>query len=133
MAAKKKLPKLRKVGKGSKAKVAKGRCARPGKLGSRARRQLPDNAFAIPSKRTYPLYRMGADGKLVPSTTHAISAKGRARQAFDAGRIGWITYLSIVRKANKVIARCKVNAAKKKEVARKKAAKKRAAKKKAKR
>jgi hypothetical protein len=89
-----------------KGKVAKNRCARKGPISSRARKSLPANAFAVPSTRSYPLYKMGSDGKLVPSSTHATNAKARAKQQLDAKKITRSAYTSIVRKANKVLATC---------------------------
>ena len=92
--------------KGRKAKVAKGRCARKGAITPAARKDLPSKAFAVPSTRTYPLYKLGGDGKLVPSASHANNAKARAKQALNAGRVTKSQYAAIVRQANKVLSLC---------------------------
>jgi len=82
------------------------RCARRGPLSSAARRRLPDAGFALPKARKYPIYKLGRDGELIPSGTHAALAKARARQAYDRGSMTWGTFQTIVRKANKVLSRC---------------------------
>jgi hypothetical protein len=92
--------------KGRKAKVAKNRCARKGSITSAARKELPSKAFAVPSTRSYPLYKLGGDGKLVPSASHAGNAKARAKQALNRGRLSKAQYGAIVRKANKVLSLC---------------------------
>ena len=96
--AKKKVAKKR-------AKKARGVCARKGKISPKARRQLPNNAFALPSLRMYPLYKL-VDGRLAPSASHAQNAKARARAALSARRIDQKTYKLIVRKANVVLSKC---------------------------
>jgi hypothetical protein len=92
--------------KGRKAKVAKDRCARRGPISSSTRKELPSKAFALPDLRSYPLYKLGGDGKLVPSASHASNAKARAKQALNRRKITRATYNKIVRKANKVLAQC---------------------------
>jgi hypothetical protein len=52
------------------------------------------------------MFKMGGDGKLVPSATHASNAKARAKQALDRGNLSRKDYERIVRKANKVLAQC---------------------------
>ncbi len=88
------------------AKVAKDRCARKGRISTKARDKLPDKAFGLPKLRKYPLYKLGGDGKLVPSRTHATNAKARARQGLDKGSLTRSQYASIVRKANLVLKQC---------------------------
>ena len=100
-----------------KAKVAKNRCARKGPISSPARKELPNHAFALQRDRKYPLYKMGGDGKLIPSASHASNAKARARQALDNGSLTRASYNTIIRKANKVLGQCGTAAKKAKKAA----------------
>ena len=86
-------------------------CGLPGALTSRERYELPTWAFALPGKgprsmRRYPLYTVDK-GRVVPSKTHAVNAKGRAKQGLDRGELTKSQYDQIVRAANKVIRLCK--------------------------
>ena len=90
-----------------RASLAKGRCARPGKVTYKKRKRLPNWAFALASKRKYILYTEGPDGKLAPSRTHAINAKSRARTQFDRGTLSEAEFEEIIREADAVLRKCK--------------------------
>lgn len=95
-------------GKRGRAKdppVAKDRCARRGRLKHQERQELPDKAFGLPRKRSYPLYRL-VKGKLVPSGSHAANAKARARQQRAKGHLTTREYMQIVSKADRVLRLC---------------------------
>lgn len=72
------------------------------KLSERARDDLPNRAFGLPSVRKYPVYQMRA-GELVPSRTHAIAAKGRSKTALQRGEITAAQYKQIARKTDRVM------------------------------
>jgi hypothetical protein len=87
-------------------------CGLPGPLSSKERYALPDWAFGLPgdgarSTRKYPLYVLDQKGRPVPSKTHAINAKARAKQQLDAGNLSRGDYNKVVKMANEVIAKCK--------------------------
>ena len=88
------------------ADIAKDRCARKGKLSTKSRDELPAKAYGLPKERKYPMYKTGRDGKLIPSGSHATSAKGYAKKALKAKRINRIQYDRIVRKADRVLKSC---------------------------
>lgn len=88
-------------------------CAPKGRLPYKQRKKLPKKAFAQPSLRAFPLYKMGSDGKLLPSRNHAINAKARAQQAYNRGELSKATLKMIDRKADKVIKECDMAKAKK--------------------
>lgn len=88
-------------------------CAPPGKLPTRERDRMPNNGFALPSSRKYPLYRWEG-GRIIPSRTHAQNAKARAKQSLDSGHLTRAQYQTIIRKANLVLAKCGGHAPKKK-------------------
>ena len=71
-------------------------CSKLGPLSERQRDRLPDKAFGIPAERKYPM----------PDPDHAANAKGRAKTAKQRGEITATQYDAIVRKADRVIARC---------------------------
>jgi hypothetical protein len=87
-------------------------CALPGRpLKSKDRYALPDWAFGLAgdgsrSSRKYPLYVLDRQGYPVPSKSHAINAKARAKQQLDEGHLRRPQYNEIVKKADDVIARC---------------------------
>lgn len=62
--------------------------------------------FALPLKRKYPLFRL-EKGKLVPSASHAKNALARAKQAHDRGYLSDREFRQVVRKAKRVLARCR--------------------------
>ena len=72
-------------------------CSKLGPLSDRQRDRLPDKAFGIPSERKYPM----------PDPDHAANAKGRAKTAKSRGEITAKEYDAIVRKADRVIGRCR--------------------------
>lgn len=97
-------------------------CALPGPLKSEERYALPDWAFALPgdgprSSRKYPLYVLGPAGAVVPSKTHAMNAKGRAKQQLERGTLSRADYNQIVRMADEVIKKCKAAPTTAREVA----------------
>lgn len=97
-------------------------CALPGPLKSKERYALPDWAFALPgdgarSSRKYPLYVLGPAGAVVPSKTHAMNAKGRAKQQLERGTLSRPDYNRIVRMADEVIKKCKAAPTTAREVA----------------
>ena len=101
------------MGRGVKSRNNQG-CAVSGPLTSRKRAALPDRAFALvvrrkgrEPQRKYPLYKMSAAGKLVPSANHAANAKARAAQQRKKGNLTAAQYAQVVRRANAVLARCK--------------------------
>ena len=81
------------------------RCAPRGKLSARMRKSLPSAAFALPTQRKYPLYKV-AGRNLVPSGSHAANAKSRAKQALNRGTLTRRDYNRVVRAANRVLAMC---------------------------
>lgn len=72
-------------------------CSKLGPLSDRQRDRLPDKAFGIPAKRKYPM----------PDPDHAANAKGRAKTALKRGELTRRQYDAIVRKADRVISRCR--------------------------
>ena len=72
------------------------------KLTTKARKKLPDSAFAGPG-RSYP----------VQDKSHAVNAKSRATQMVKAGKLSKSAEKKIDKKANKVLAK-KKSATKKK-------------------
>jgi hypothetical protein len=109
------------------------------KLTAKERRELPARAFGIPSSRKYPVMVLNRSGEAVPSKSHAVDAKGRAKEELEKGRIDRRQYNQIVRKADsaiKAIDRARKKAArnpakKKKAAATRKPAKRKAPKKRA--
>lgn len=71
-------------------------CSRYGKMTTRRRERLPDRAFGLPEQRKYP----------IPDPAHAKNAKSRAKAALNKRRLSRSDYERIVRKADRVIARC---------------------------
>lgn len=61
------------------------------KLSARRRRKLPKSSFGLPGRRAYPMH----------DRSHAINAKGRARQQLNKGRLSRSSYNKIVAKANR--------------------------------
>lgn len=88
-------------------------CAPKGSLSYAQRKKLPAKAFAQPTLRAFPLYKMSG-GKLLPSKTHAVNAKARAQQAYNRGELSKSTLAMIDRKADRVIKECDMAKAKKK-------------------
>ena len=77
-------------------------------LNSATRNSLPARTFGLPKERKYPMYvrrPMRKSGDLVFSRTHAINAKGRARQMLNQERISDGQYNRIVGKADRLLAR----------------------------
>lgn len=72
-------------------------CTKLGPLSQRQRDRLPDRAFGIPSKRKYPM----------PDPDHAANAKGRAKTALERGEVTRKQYDAVVRKADRIISRCR--------------------------
>jgi len=97
-------------------------CAPSGALTHSQRKRLPASAFALPSLRKFPLYKL-IGGELLPSRSHAINAKARAQQSYNRGEISGSTLSSIDRKADRVIKECDM--AKAKKTTKKRASKKR--------
>lgn len=87
-------------------------CAPKGSLSYAQRKKLPAKAFAQPNLRAFPLYKMSG-GKLLPSKSHAVNAKARAKQAYNRGELSKTTLAMIRRKADKVIKECDMAKAKK--------------------
>ncbi len=89
-----------------KASKSNPACARPiGPMSTASRDKLPAKAFGIPSQRKYPMYRM-IGGKAVPSKSHAVSAKARARTQFEKGTLTAAQFAAIDGKASRVIRSC---------------------------
>jgi len=72
-------------------------CRRVGKLTAAKTKKLPASAFGLPQERAYPM----------PDPSHASNAKARAKQQLNAKKLSKVKYNMIVRKADRVIARCK--------------------------
>lgn len=86
----------------------RGRSTFGAPLTSAVRNSLPARAFGLPKQRKYPMYTrspMSPRGELTYSRTHAINAKGRARQQLNAGNLSEGQYERIVGKANRLLAR----------------------------
>lgn len=81
-------------------------CAAPKPLTTATRDMLPDEAFALPSQRKYPIYKVSG-GCLVGSASHATAAKGRARQQFNLGNLTQKELRAINQKANEVLRACR--------------------------
>lgn len=62
-------------------------------LTSKKRSTLPKKEFGLPNQEKYPM----------PDKEHAINAKARAKQMLDKGKLNYVEYSKIVRKANAVI------------------------------
>lgn len=73
------------------------------RLTAKERRELPARAFGIPSSRKYPVMVLSRSGEAVPSKSHAVDAKGRAKEELEKGRIDSRQYNQIVRKADAAI------------------------------
>lgn len=99
-------------------------CAPKGRLPYKQRKKLPAHAFAMPSVRMFPLYKL-SEGKLLPSRKHAINAKARAQQAFNRGELSKSTLAKIDRQADRVIKECEKMAKAKKKTSKKKSSAKR--------
>lgn len=66
-------------------------------LDQEARDEIPKAEFGLPAERKYPL----------SDATHAVNAKGRAKQQLDKGRLTGAQYREIVRKADAALKRMK--------------------------
>jgi hypothetical protein len=60
-------------------------------LKAATRNKLPAKSFGLPGSRKYPM----------PDKSHAVNAKGRAKQMLERGRISQSSYAKIVAKANR--------------------------------
>lgn len=69
---------------------------RVGKLDAAERRRIPRKLFGLPKTLDYPM----------PDSSHAVTAKGRAKTALEDGHITRAQYHQIVRKADKILAEC---------------------------
>lgn len=81
-------------------------CALPGTLSTKTRDKLPAKAFGLPKERKYPMYKLGRDGSLIPSGSHASNAKARAQAEYNDGRLSKKKLMQIDRKADKVLREC---------------------------
>lgn len=99
MATRKLKKRVRFKGLGSLTKLADSwvTCRRVGKMTKAKENRLPDKAFGIPELRKYPM----------PDPSHAKNAKARAKQMLKKKKLTKKNYDRIVRKANRVIAKCK--------------------------
>jgi hypothetical protein len=61
------------------------------KLDAAERREIPKSEFGEPGSRKYP----------IPDKSHAVNAKGRAKQMLEKGRLSESAYAKIVAKANR--------------------------------
>lgn len=82
------------------------RCALPGKLSSSERTGLPKKAFALPSKRKYPVFVAGPGNSIVPSPSHARNALARASAEFNRGNLTSSEYKKIQATAKRVLTSC---------------------------
>lgn len=88
------------------AKIDHTRCGpRKGSLTTLERELLPPAAFAQPGPRKYPLYVI-EQGRALPDREHAVNAKARAAQQYDAGRLSFAALGAIIKKADIVIDVC---------------------------
>jgi hypothetical protein len=62
-------------------------------LSTNQRNALPDSAFGLPQKRTYPM----------PDVSHARNAKARAAEEFNFGNLSSSERAQIDRKANEIL------------------------------
>lgn len=91
---------------GGFAKIDNTRCGpRKGSLSTVEREFLPPAAFAQPGPRKYPLYVI-EEGRALPDREHAVNAKARAAQQYDAGRLSFAALGAIIKKADGVIDIC---------------------------
>jgi len=91
---------------GGFAKIDNTRCGpRKGSLTTLERELLPPAAFAQPGPRKYPLYVI-SQGTALPDREHAVNAKARAAQQYDAGRLSFAALGAIIKKADIVIDVC---------------------------
>jgi hypothetical protein len=91
---------------GGFVKIDHTRCGpRKGSLTTLERELLPPAAFAQPGPRKYPLYVI-EQGRALPDREHAVNAKARAAQQYDAGRLSFTALGAIVRKADGMIDIC---------------------------
>ena len=72
-------------------------CRRVGKLTAAKEKKLPDKAFGLPELRKYPM----------PDPSHAANAKARAKQTLNKKKLKKKDYDRIIRKADRVINKCK--------------------------
>jgi hypothetical protein len=72
-------------------------CRRVGKLTAAKKKKLPNKAFGLPELRSYPM----------PDPSHARNAKARAKAQLKKKRLNKKDYDRIVRKADRVIGKCK--------------------------
>jgi hypothetical protein len=72
-------------------------CRRVGKLTAAKKKKLPNKAFGLPETRSYPM----------PDPSHAKNAKSRAKQQLKKKKLTKADYNRIVRKADRVINKCK--------------------------
>jgi hypothetical protein len=61
------------------------------KLTTKKRKALPKSSFGEPGKRAYPM----------PDKSHAVNAKGRAKQQLEKGNLSQSEYARIIAMANK--------------------------------
>lgn len=73
-------------------------CRKVGPLTTRKRDNLVASDFGLPSERKFPM----------PDARHASSAKGRAKTSLKKGNITKTQYAKIVKRADRVLARCSV-------------------------
>lgn len=71
-------------------------CGKYGSMTALKRHELPDRAFGLPKKRSYPM----------PDPIHAKNAKARASQEYNRGRLSKREFDQINERADKVIASC---------------------------
>jgi len=91
---------------GGFVKIDHTRCGpRKGSLTTVERELLPPAAFAQPGPRKYPLYVI-QQGRALPDREHAVNAKARAAQQYDAGRLSFAALGAIIRKADAVTDIC---------------------------
>jgi len=70
------------------------------------RKSLPDDAFALPAQRKYPLYTRRGNkpgGKLIFSASHAKNAVARAQQMYERGLLTRAQKKSIDKQASKLL------------------------------
>jgi hypothetical protein len=72
----------------------------------KVRKSLPDEAFALPKSRKYPLYTRRGNkpgGKLIFSASHAKNAVARAQQTYERGLLTGADKKSIDKQASKLL------------------------------
>lgn len=88
------------LGRTARGKAKFPTCRKVGKLTAAKKKLLPNSAFGLPEKRSYPM----------PDPSHAKNAKARAKQSLKRKQLSKRQYERIVRKADRVINACKPGA-----------------------